>query len=67
MTVKEKLDSLSDGSLEAVWHSLTAGDKGYDPRSWWSIKQGITMDDWAEAVQSEMDKRGIPRGGVQNG
>lgn len=64
MTVQETLASMSNESLKVVWQSLMGyglDTSGYDPDSYWSVKQGITMDDWAEAVQSEMEKRNIPK------
>ena len=54
--IGRKLASMSDDDISVTWEALRVGwqsDKLWDPEN------GITMDDWAEAVYSEKSERGI--------
>jgi hypothetical protein len=38
-----------------VWRSL----ENYDPDEYYDAEKGITMDEWANAVYSELSSRGL--------
>lgn len=50
----KKLKGMSDEQICSVWNAL----KHYDPKEFYA--PGISMDDWAQQVYSEMDIRGLP-------
>ena len=52
--IQKKLDEMTDQNLQQIWDSL----KNYDMQSYYA--PGVPMDDWAQAIYSEMDKRGMP-------
>jgi hypothetical protein len=54
-SIIEKLSAFSDQDLITIWKSLGEYDKGED------CAPGISMDEWAEQVSSEMDKRGLSK------
>lgn len=59
MTIYEKLAAMTNRQLDAVWRALA----DYDPRedsNWYDSTENISMDDWMQAVYSEMDRRGMP-------
>lgn len=55
MSIYEKLAKMSNKQIKAIWEALD----NYDPREWYDAENCISMDEWAEAVYSEMDRRGI--------
>lgn len=52
----KRIQAMSDTELQAAWDAL----EYYDPREYWDSANNVRMDDWAELIYSEMDKRGIP-------
>lgn len=48
-----KIEKLADEEVRTIWNAL----KNYNPKEEYAI--GISMDTWAQAIYSEMDKRGI--------
>lgn len=50
-----KVTALADDELQRVWANL----KGYDPRDLYA--PGVSMDEWASLVYSEMCIRDLPR------
>jgi hypothetical protein len=55
LSINQKLEQMSDSSLLAVWEGL----RNYDPTEMYDVERGITMDEWAEAVYSEISLRGL--------
>jgi hypothetical protein len=53
--VMQKLAAMSDGDLRTVWRSL----ENYDPDEYYDAEKGIKMDEWANAVYSELSSRGL--------
>lgn len=51
----EKLQKMSDKNLLRVWEVL----RTYEPGEMYDAERGITMDEWAEAVNGEIHRRGI--------
>lgn len=56
--MRDKIDGMPDDQLTSVWRSLCRTEWGwydlYDPGG------GISMDEWAQNVESEMHRRGLP-------
>ena len=50
-----KLGSMNDADILVTWNALQGGI----PEGFWDPTNGITMDDWAEAVYSEKSERGL--------
>lgn len=50
----EKISKMSDDELNFVWKNL----RRYDPSE--EYAPGVSMDDWAENIYSEMGNRGLP-------
>ena len=48
-----KLVTMSNGSLQTIWDSLIH----YNARE--NYAPGISMESWAQAVYTEMDRRGM--------
>jgi hypothetical protein len=52
-----KVVSMGDGDLKIVWESMNThkyeASEQYD--------EGVSMDDWAELISSEMDKRQLEK------
>lgn len=59
MNIYMKLAKMSDKQLDACWRALADYDPSWDSQ-WYDQEGGITMDDWMQAVYSEMDHRGMP-------
>ncbi len=53
----EKLSRMSDHDIVIIWRALS----DYDSLGYYDEANSITMDDWAEAVQSERLRRRLPR------
>lgn len=47
------VEQLTDKSLLTIWKNL----KSYDPKE--EHSPGVSMDDWAQLIYSELSKRGI--------
>lgn len=56
MSIYEKLAKMSNQQLKTTWEALS----DYDSYEMYDAANNISMDNWAEAVYSEMDRRGIP-------
>lgn len=50
----QRIDAFTDDDLKRIWEAL----RGYDPAD--NYAPGITMDDWAQAIYNEMQRRSIP-------
>ena len=50
----KKVEGYSNQQIQSIWDAL----KNYDPSRQYA--PGITMDEWAQAIYSEMDKRNMP-------
>ncbi len=57
--VIDVIDAFTDEQLKVVWSSLGkvnwTNDEMHDPQA------GVSMNDWAEMIDSEMDRRGLPK------
>jgi hypothetical protein len=51
----QRIQKFSEIDLKIIWMALNEG--GYDPEGLYAI--GITMEDWAQAIYTEMTKRGF--------
>ena len=51
-----KLVNASDSDLQFFWDLLI----DYDHETFYDEQAGISMDEYAQAVHSEMDRRGMP-------
>lgn len=59
MNIYEKLAKMSKQQINAVWRALKDYDPAEDSR-WYDSTENISMNDWMQAVYSEMDRRGMP-------
>jgi hypothetical protein len=50
-----KIEALTNQELLAVWTAL----KHYDPKDFYDRQHSITMDDWANAIYSNISRRGL--------
>ncbi|MBI3046536.1 MAG: hypothetical protein HYY86_03325 [Candidatus Harrisonbacteria bacterium] len=53
--IGRKLASMSNDDILVTWEALQGGI----PEGFWAQENGISMDDWAEAVYSEKSERGL--------
>ena len=49
----EKAKNMSNENLQIVWQCLSGNTRGY-------LSDGITMEQWAEVIYSEMSRRNLP-------
>lgn len=52
----KRISEFDDQRLLATWDTLI----DYDPRNYYDKHGKIGMDTWADAIQSELSKRGLP-------
>ena len=53
----KRVKSKNDESLMEIWNALEKSP--CCPSSPWDYENGITMDDWMQAINSEIETRGI--------
>ena len=58
MNIYEKLAAMSNQQIDAIWRALEQYDPN-DDSPWYDSEENISMNDWMQAVYSEMDKRSI--------
>lgn len=51
-----RISEFYDQRLVATWNALI----DYDPRDYYDKNGKIGMDTWADAIQTELSKRGLP-------
>jgi hypothetical protein len=58
-TMLEQVQSYTDSDLLVIWRSLCA--TRYSPDEYYDLGRGIKMDDWANAIYSEICARNIQK------
>jgi len=52
-----RLREMSDADLCMVWRNL---NNDYNPRGYYDKENGITMEEWEDAVYNELGMRDLP-------
>ena len=63
-----KLEAFSDEEIKGIWDAMQyclrrgydeSGNLLFDRKAYWDLEKTITLEDWEQAVYSQMGLRGI--------